>query len=123
MKNIAIIVFIVIISSITNSTIAKNKDNEKTVTFSVDMECHSCANKIKDNISYEKGVKDLKVSLDNKECEVTYRTDKTTIENLIKAFNKIGYTAEVKKEKEDDIKSEHEIHGQVHNGHTHNMEH
>ena len=97
-------IFIITITTLlatflTNNVFAKEKKNEKTITFIVSMDCHGCVNKIEGNISYEKGVKDLSVSLDKKECVVTYRTDKTTTENLIKAFNKLGYNAEIKKDK------------------------
>lgn len=98
MKRIILILTFFAFSIITNSALAKEKKNEKTITFSVNMDCHSCVNKIEGNISYEKGVKDLNVSLDNKECTVTFRTDKTNVETIIKAFDKIGYTAKVKKE-------------------------
>jgi hypothetical protein len=37
----------------------------------------------------------LYVSLDKKEVTVTFRTDKTSTETLIKAFNKLGYEASV----------------------------
>lgn len=89
-------------SLLSDKAIAKEKRNEKTLTFDVNMDCHSCVQKIESNIPYEKGVKDLKVSLDNKTCEVTYRVDKTTPGALIKAFEKIGYKAEIKKGKYED---------------------
>lgn len=108
MKNAAIILTVFFTSFLVNNAIASEKKNEKTVTFSVSMDCQGCVNKIQDNISYEKGVKDLKVSLDNKECTITYREDKTTEEKLIKAFNKIGYTAAVKKEKDKKASEDHE---------------
>ncbi|MGF7140151.1 heavy-metal-associated domain-containing protein [Roseimarinus sediminis] len=76
---------------------AATKKSEKTVVFEVSMDCHGCVKKIEDNIPYEKGVKDLKVSLDQKTCEITYREDKTSEKQLIKAFNKLGYKAEIKK--------------------------
>ncbi len=78
---------------LTNPAIAKNKKNEKTVTFQVNIDCEGCVKKIKGNIPYEKGIKDLKVSLEKKECTVTYRTDVTNEEKIKKAFGKLGYTA------------------------------
>ena len=108
-----LIVFFV--SLLTNNALAKENKNEKTVTFKVSMDCQSCVNKIESNIPYEKGVKDLKVSLDNKECVLTYRTDKTNTENLIEAFKKLGYEAEIKKDETDEQKEENKA--------EHNMTH
>lgn len=91
-----LVIFFIIL--LTNNALAKDKKNEKTVTFNVSMDCHNCVKKIESNIPYEKGVKDLKVSLDKKECELTYRSDKTNTETLTKAFNELGYKAEIKKD-------------------------
>lgn len=115
-----IAVIVLMLTILSNNSFAAEKKNEKITTFTVSMDCHGCVQKIEGNIPYEKGVKDLKVSLDNKECTVTYRSDKTTEQDLIKAFNKLGYTAEVKKENKED-KSQHG-HGAGHEGHNH-MEH
>ena len=46
----------------------------------------------------EKGVKDLICDLDSKTVTVTYDTRKTDLETLLKAFEKIGKPATVKKE-------------------------
>jgi copper chaperone CopZ len=75
---------------------AKKKENEKTLTFIVSMDCHSCVQKIESNIPFEKGVKDLNISLDKKECEVTFNKNKTNAMKLVEAFNKLGYTATIK---------------------------
>lgn len=99
------------------AAMAAEKKNEKTITFTVDMDCQSCVKKIEGNIAYEKGVKDLKVSLDNKECKVTYREDKTTPEKLIGAFKKLGYKAEVKPEDTKEKKSGNT--DSEHKGHNH----
>ena len=99
------------------TTMAAEKKNEKTITFTVNMDCQSCVKKIEGNIAYEKGVKDLKVSLDNKECKVTFREDKTTPEKLIGAFKKLGYKAEVKP---DETKEKPAETGADHKGHNHN---
>ena len=100
------------------TSLAAEKKNEKTITFTVNMDCHSCVKKIEGNIAYEKGVKDLKVSLDNKECKVTYREDKTTPEKLIEAFKKLGYKAEVKPDETKEKKPAES--GAEHNWHNHN---
>jgi copper chaperone CopZ len=72
---------------------------EETVVFSVSMDCHSCEQKIKKNIPYEKGVKDLTVNLEKKQVTIKYQTDKTDKDKLKKAIEKLGCTCEEVKEK------------------------
>ena len=75
----------------------KKKDNQKkneTVTFKTTIHCENCVKKVRENISFEKGVKDLKVSLDDKQVTVTYDPAKTDEATLAKAIEKLGYSAE-----------------------------
>jgi len=62
------------------------------------MNCDNCVKKIEKNIAFEKGVTDLKCDLETKTAEVTYNTDKTSEEKLVKAFEKINYKATAIKE-------------------------
>lgn len=112
MKQLALILIFSI--GLLSTSMASEKKNEQTVKFSVSMDCHNCVKKIEANIPYEKGVKDLKVSLDEKECTVTFRTDKTSKEALIKAFEKLGYKAEEKTVQHD------KANNAGHEGHNHN---
>jgi len=100
MKRIVLTLLVALVATglFGTTAFAAEKKNEKTIIFKVDMDCQSCVKKIEGNIPYEKGVKDLKVSLENKECTVTFRTDKTTIESLKEAFKKLGYVATEKEE-------------------------
>ena len=50
----------------------KPKKELKTVTFSVNMHCEKCVEKIMENISYEKGVKGLEISLEDKTVKIVY---------------------------------------------------
>ena len=75
----------------------KKKDAGKktaTVTFKTTIHCKNCVKKVNDNISFEKGVKDLKVSLEDKLVTVTYDPAKTDEATLAKAIEKLGYKAE-----------------------------
>ncbi len=74
---------------------AQQTDKKKeTVTFFVEgMDCSSCVKKIEKNISFEKGVTDLKCDLSTHTAEVTYKTDKTSKTKLVAAFKKIGMDA------------------------------
>ncbi|MCM1153658.1 MAG: heavy-metal-associated domain-containing protein [Muribaculum sp.] len=69
----------------------------RTVVFTPDppMSCHNCENKIKGNLRFEKGVKDIATNLEAQEITVTYDADKTSAEKLAGALDKIGYKATV----------------------------
>ena len=74
----------------------------KTVvlTTNPEMHCTGCEKKIKDNIRFEKGIKSIKTNLDDKTITIEYDADKTTVEDIIKGFEKIKYEAkEVKSNK------------------------
>ena len=75
----------------------------KTVVLKTQPEIHcaNCEKKIKDNIRFEKGIKSIKTSLENKTVTIEYDADKTNVSNIIQAFKKIKYQAsEVKQNKE-----------------------
>lgn len=64
------------------------------VTFVTSMDCSHCAKKVTENISFEKGVKDLEVKLEDKTVRIVYNPAKTDEATLKKAIEKLGYTAE-----------------------------
>jgi len=96
MKVVQIILAVVfLLGTVTVSAQDKPKNNkEEKVVFSVSMDCHNCEQKIKKNIPYEKGVKDLTTNLDKKLVTITYQTDKTDKAKLKKSIEKLGFTCE-----------------------------
>lgn len=68
----------------------------KTVVFTTtpQMHCQSCEAKIKGNIRFEKGVKEIKTDVEAQKVFITFDPKKTTEEKLQKAFEKFGYKAE-----------------------------
>jgi len=68
----------------------------KTVIFTTtpQMHCINCETKIKNNLRFEKGVKQIKTSVEEQKVYVTYDAQKTNEEKLQKAFEKFGYKAE-----------------------------
>ncbi|MCQ2153268.1 MAG: heavy-metal-associated domain-containing protein [Bacteroidales bacterium] len=63
--------------------------------FVTNIHCEKCAEKVMENISFEKGVKDLDVDVESKKVTVTFNTDRTDTVALRKAINRLGYTASV----------------------------
>lgn len=74
----------------------------KTVVFTTtpQMHCENCENKIKGNLRFEKGIKEIQTSVPDQKVTVTYDPAKTTPEKLCKAFEKFGYKARVLKDGE-----------------------
>ena len=70
------------------------------ITTTPQMHCANCENKIKNNIRFEKGVKDIKTSVEAQTVTIKYDADKTNVNNLIKGFSKIGYAARSEKRRE-----------------------
>ena len=71
----------------------------KTVTLNVGMHCQNCVKKVKENISFEKGVKALEVNLEKKTVTITYDPAKTNEATLKKAVEKLGYTCSLENAK------------------------
>ena len=94
----SILVMIVMCMSIIGIT-AQNKNDKKnekeTVVFDVSMTCNNCKKRIEKNIPFEKGVKDLKVNLDEKTVMIVYQNNKTDQEKLKEAIEKMGYEVNV----------------------------
>ncbi len=69
----------------------------KTVVFTTlpQMHCESCETKIKGNLRFEKGIKEITTSVPDQKVTIQYDASKTTPENIIKGFAKIGYEATV----------------------------
>lgn len=72
---------------------AKVKKEKAEVTFSVNLHCAKCVEKVMENISFERGVLDLEINEEAKTVKVVYDAKKTSVEMLQKAFAKLGYEA------------------------------
>ena len=68
----------------------KKKVEIKEVTFNVHLHCANCVKKVRENISFEKGVKDLHVCLEDQIVAVKYDASKTNEETLKNAIVKLG---------------------------------
>lgn len=75
---------------------SKKKAEIKEVVFNVGLHCENCVKKVTENISFEKGVKDLKVSLEDQTVTVKFDAAKTSEETLKAAIQKLGYPVSAK---------------------------
>lgn len=97
-KNIKYIVLILILALVLPINVSAQKkkdDNKQTVLFDVSMTCNSCKKRIEKNIAYEKGVTDMDVDLPSKTVKITFKKDKTTVDQLQAAIEDLGYTATI----------------------------
>ncbi len=94
-KLIQLLAVLVLVTTNIDTQAQKSNKIQKTV-FVCNLDCSSCETKIMRSIPYEKGVKNVKVNIENKEVVVKYKKTKNSDQNLIKAFKKIGYKAMVK---------------------------
>lgn len=68
---------------------------ELVVTTNPPMSCQNCENKIKKNLRFEKGVKNIETNLSEQRVTIEYDADKTDANHIEEAFKKIGYQVEV----------------------------
>ncbi|QZE14550.1 heavy-metal-associated domain-containing protein [Halosquirtibacter laminarini] len=92
-------IFLLLISL--SPSFAKKDKKIADVTYICSIDCDHCKKTILKNIPYEKGVKNVEVSIPTKEVKVTFRTDKTDIKKLELAIEKLGYEADVKKQEKE----------------------
>ena len=78
-------------TSVSSQVFKKSKAEIKEVVFHAHLHCNSCVKKVQENIAFEKGVKDLKVSLADQTVAIKYDPSKTSEQVLEKAIVALGY--------------------------------
>ena len=87
---------IVLFLSLSIAAVCSAKDIKTVVVNTApEMHCSSCENKIKSNLKFEKGIKDIQTNLTDKTVTIQYDADKTNVESIIAGFKKINYVATV----------------------------
>ena len=67
----------------------------RVVVFKVtQMHCENCEKKVKDNMRFEKGLKDVSTVVKDRTVTITYDAEKTNVKNLQAGFKKFNYEAE-----------------------------
>lgn len=66
----------------------------RTVVFKVaQMECPNCERKVKNNIKFEKGLKEFTTDVKTQTVTITYDAEKTNVKKLQAGFQKFKYEA------------------------------
>ena len=77
-------------ASVSSQIFKKSKAEIKEVIFHAHLHCNNCVKKIQENISFEKGVKGLEVSLEKQTIAVRYDAAKASVETLKAAIEKLN---------------------------------
>lgn len=95
MKRIIIISLIAVMAAFlgVNASAQDKKQNssKEEVTFIVGLHCQNCVKKVQANLPFEKGVEDIKVTLDDHTVWIQYDPKKTDSDKLKAAIEKMGY--------------------------------
>lgn len=93
MKKI-IILLLAAIALAAGCTIANGAPKTETVTYKVSMHCENCVQKLTDNLSLLKGVKDFQISLEDKTIMITFDPSKVKEDKFVTIIKKLGYEVE-----------------------------
>ena len=93
--SILLVVLMMTFFGFSNAVAKEDAKNLETVEYVLTPapHCQNCVNKIKGNIRFEKGVKNIEVDLEKKSVRISFSPKATTEEKLKEALKKIGYTA------------------------------
>ena len=74
--------------------VSAEDDKLKTVTIPVEgMTCSACVSRVKKSLRSLEGVRKVSVSLENRNTQVVYASEKTSAEEIVKAIDGLGYKA------------------------------
>ena len=99
MKRLFTLLMALLVAGTAITALAQDKKQKKNanleeVTFVTSIDCRNCVKKVEAKLPYEKGIKDIKVNLDDRTVWIKYDATKTDKEKLAAAIVKLGYEAE-----------------------------
>lgn len=89
-----IIIFIGLLTIVSYYSYGQDESKIRKIEIKVSLQCEMCKERILSNLSFEKGIKDIDVNIEEKTVSVSYNTDKTSPEKIRTAISKIGYDAD-----------------------------
>ena len=92
MKKNLLVAFMLVLAG---NAFANTKADTLVVTTNPQMHCENCENKIKSNIRFVKGTKNIDISVKEQKVTIIYDSKKASYKDFVAAFKKIGY--EIKK--------------------------
>ena len=92
MKKNLLVAFMLVLAG---NAFANTKADTLVVTTNPQMHCENCEKKIKSNIHFVKGAKNIETSVKEQKVTIIYDSKKASYKDFVAAFKKIGY--EIKK--------------------------
>ena len=77
--------------AVAGNIFAKAPADTLVVTTLPQMHCQNCEKKIKSNIRFVKGTKNIDTSVDEQKVTIVYDSKKADYDDFVAAFRKIGY--------------------------------
>lgn len=99
MKKFFVFAVAAVVAALLLTSASKPKAALREALYQTNLHCEQCAAKITDNVSFEKGVKDLKIEVDAKTVKIVYDSNKTDAAKLAAAIRKLGYKVELIEDK------------------------
>ncbi|MBP6978824.1 MAG: heavy metal-associated domain-containing protein [Bacteroidales bacterium] len=96
MKNklLILVILIELFMMISWESYSQNNKVIEKIVVKTSLQCDMCKDRIINNLSFEKGIKDIEVNVEEKTVTVQYNSEKTTPDQIRKAISKIGYDAD-----------------------------
>jgi copper chaperone CopZ len=94
-KTIAAFALVALMLAGASTEVKAQKGTEKTVVIEASMTCDNCKKKIERDIAFEKGVKSVEANVETKKVTIRFDSSKNSEEKLVKAVEKLGYTAKI----------------------------
>ena len=82
------------IASFTLTSVHAQSAKTDVIKIKVSSQCNECKETIEKALAFEKGITKSNVDLETNTVEVTYKTNKTTPDNIRKAISDAGYDAD-----------------------------
>ncbi|ASB50223.1 heavy-metal-associated domain-containing protein [Alkalitalea saponilacus] len=86
-------------------TTSAQRSNQESATFSVNINCQNCVDRITNQLAFERGVRDLSFDIEAQTVEVTYRNNRTDKEKLAEKIRELGFEVKEKKEEREKAKA------------------
>ncbi len=88
------IIMLAMIASFTLTSVHAQSAKTDVIKIKVSSQCNECKETIEKALAFEKGITKSNVDLETNTVEVTYKTNKTTPDNIRKAISDAGYDAD-----------------------------
>jgi periplasmic mercuric ion binding protein len=91
MKRISVLLIGFTLTLLSLSEATASSARRATASYWVSIHCSSCQERLVESLKFEKGVRDISVTVDAKRVDITYDTRRTDAVQLGRAIERLGY--------------------------------